>query len=361
MSGVISILNPGRFPLFQVPVGTIVAYSGTIAGIPSGWTLCDGTGGTPNLSDHFVIGEDATYTYDTSGGASTSAIGGVSGSGGAHSSAVQNTESGTNSVGNDVDGVHTHALSGTMSAIPAAFSYIYIMATAGGPLPALAVLWLNDVVGNIPANMTEETNLQGRFAKGVNTDTRAPVGGNGEDVALTMASDGYHVHGTPVAGWAIGGSPYSEAVGRGAHSDTPTKTFDYSLPPYFVLTAVQVTSDAVPTIYLVAGYYGSLASLPGYWKVCDGTNGTPNMAGRLPLGADSATYTLGATGGAASRTGTTTDVTHSASHKHGSNADATGAATSQHDTYAWSHTHTIPSQALDMPPWHSLHFIMLAL
>lgn len=36
--------------------GVIVAWSGTIANIPAGWALCDGTNGTPDLRDKFIIG-----------------------------------------------------------------------------------------------------------------------------------------------------------------------------------------------------------------------------------------------------------------------------------------------------------------
>jgi len=39
-----------------VPKGVIVMWSGAIANIPAGWALCDGTNGTPDLRDRFVIG-----------------------------------------------------------------------------------------------------------------------------------------------------------------------------------------------------------------------------------------------------------------------------------------------------------------
>ena len=35
-----------------MPVGTILAYSGSLDDIPNGWHLCDGTDGTPNLLDN---------------------------------------------------------------------------------------------------------------------------------------------------------------------------------------------------------------------------------------------------------------------------------------------------------------------
>lgn len=39
-----------------IPVGGIIMWSGTIAAIPSGWALCDGTNSTPDLRTRFVVG-----------------------------------------------------------------------------------------------------------------------------------------------------------------------------------------------------------------------------------------------------------------------------------------------------------------
>ena len=39
-----------------MPVGSIVMFSGKIKEIPSGWAICDGTNGTPNLIDRFILG-----------------------------------------------------------------------------------------------------------------------------------------------------------------------------------------------------------------------------------------------------------------------------------------------------------------
>ena len=41
-----------------IPVGLISMWSGSVA--PTGWHLCDGTDGTPNLSGRFVVGQDLT-------------------------------------------------------------------------------------------------------------------------------------------------------------------------------------------------------------------------------------------------------------------------------------------------------------
>lgn len=42
-----------------IPIGTIVMWSGAIGSIPTGWHLCDGLDGTPDLRGSFVYGAPA--------------------------------------------------------------------------------------------------------------------------------------------------------------------------------------------------------------------------------------------------------------------------------------------------------------
>lgn len=41
---------------FMVPRGAIIIWSGTVNDIPTGWLLCDGNNGTPDLRAKFVLG-----------------------------------------------------------------------------------------------------------------------------------------------------------------------------------------------------------------------------------------------------------------------------------------------------------------
>ena len=52
-----------------VPAGVILLWSGSIASIPSGWNLCDGTNGTPDLRNRFVVAAGDTYAVGATGGA----------------------------------------------------------------------------------------------------------------------------------------------------------------------------------------------------------------------------------------------------------------------------------------------------
>jgi hypothetical protein len=51
--------------------GMIVLWSGAVVDIPPGWHLCDGTEGTPDLRNRFVVGAGDTYDPDDSGGSET--------------------------------------------------------------------------------------------------------------------------------------------------------------------------------------------------------------------------------------------------------------------------------------------------
>jgi|ETNmetMinimDraft_17_1059902.scaffolds.fasta_scaffold01444_2 hypothetical protein len=54
--------------------GMILLWSGSTGNIPSGWVLCDGNAGTPNLQDRFVIGAGNSYSVGTTGGSTTDTV-----------------------------------------------------------------------------------------------------------------------------------------------------------------------------------------------------------------------------------------------------------------------------------------------
>jgi len=57
-----------------IPVGGIIMWSGAIASIPTGWALCDGTSGTPDLRNRFVVGAGSAtgnYAWDVTTGATS--------------------------------------------------------------------------------------------------------------------------------------------------------------------------------------------------------------------------------------------------------------------------------------------------
>jgi microcystin-dependent protein len=56
-----------------VPSGLIAIWSGSTGSIPSGWLLCNGSNGTPDLRNSFILGAGNAYAVGATGG-STDAI-----------------------------------------------------------------------------------------------------------------------------------------------------------------------------------------------------------------------------------------------------------------------------------------------
>ncbi len=110
----------------QVPAGVIWLWAGAIVNIPPGWQLCDGTNGTPNLRDRFVVGAGTTYAVDANGGniihghGDNFAVGDPSG-----------TVAVAAGVEEDVpDEMHTHLLGGSVTnvaTLPPYYALAYIM------------------------------------------------------------------------------------------------------------------------------------------------------------------------------------------------------------------------------------------
>lgn len=63
----VNTLNAGGL----LPTGVICMWGGLIANIPAGWSLCDGTAGTPDLRDRFIL---ATGLDDMGAGGGSSHV-----------------------------------------------------------------------------------------------------------------------------------------------------------------------------------------------------------------------------------------------------------------------------------------------
>ena len=132
--GGVSLMGSGDVPITppaSIPTGCILMWSGSIGTIPAGWTLCNGTNGTPDLRDRFVMAAGGTYSVGSSGDGSipahthnagtlaTGTSGGhthtVAGSSyateGGPPGTVQST--GAGGVGTSYAGDHTHTITGS--------------------------------------------------------------------------------------------------------------------------------------------------------------------------------------------------------------------------------------------------------
>lgn len=57
-----------------IPSGIITMWSGSVASVPSGWFLCDGNNGTPDLRNRFIVGAGSTYAVAATGGSADATL-----------------------------------------------------------------------------------------------------------------------------------------------------------------------------------------------------------------------------------------------------------------------------------------------
>ncbi|MFH1429776.1 MAG: hypothetical protein ABIH39_08570 [Candidatus Margulisiibacteriota bacterium] len=108
--------------VISLPKGIIAMWSGNISNIPAGWALCNGSSGTPDLRNRFVVGAG----QDETGVAKTNLTGGLTKTGGSVTITAANLPSHTHGVGTLVmnkTGAHTHEVEGgTGGGYPERFS-----------------------------------------------------------------------------------------------------------------------------------------------------------------------------------------------------------------------------------------------
>jgi hypothetical protein len=115
-----------------IPTGVISLWYGAIGSVPTGWYLCDGANGTPDLRDKFVVGAGSTYSVNATGGTADAIV-------------VSHTHTAT-----VTDPGHAHTVSGSSSQV----------GLSGGPTPFAAVTSVSTstaVTGISVANSTSGT------------------------------------------------------------------------------------------------------------------------------------------------------------------------------------------------------------
>jgi hypothetical protein len=115
----------------------IMLWSGSTSSVPSGWALCNGSSGTPDLRNRFVVGAGSTYAVNATGGSAdavvvthTHPLSGNTGSAGAQTLTASTSVSGTTTAA----GAHNHYVtqSNTSSSTFANNEQTFTWASAGG-------------------------------------------------------------------------------------------------------------------------------------------------------------------------------------------------------------------------------------
>jgi len=147
--------------LAAVPAGVIMIWSGSSGAIPSGWLLCNGTSGTPDLRDKFIVGAGSAYAVAATGGSANATL--VS-----HSHTITITDPGHDHTANVTDPGHTHSLPGSTSSGGINETQIGVNSTAINATSASNTTGIT--VDNVASTtgITASSNTQGSSATNAN-------------------------------------------------------------------------------------------------------------------------------------------------------------------------------------------------
>lgn len=202
----------------MVPSGSILIWSGAATNIPSQWVLCDGTKGTPDLRDRFIVGATLSYSVGNTGGGTTGRTdtqgahthGGATGAGGAFTASAQ-----TDSQGSHSHGGNTQATALTLDQLPSHVHSAPRSATASVQTGSGTSVTLVEINGVSATN-------------GPNTSST----GSGNSHSHPIGSDGQHSHGVSISA----GNHAHSISSDGAHAHSVS-----TVPPYYALCYIMKT------------------------------------------------------------------------------------------------------------------------
>jgi microcystin-dependent protein len=198
--------------------GVIVMWSGSIATIPTGWVLCNGSNSTPDLRNRFIVGAGSTYSVDATGGSATSTLTSNELPAHTHSLSASGTTSGQ-SAG------HTHTFSGTTSGQSATHSHS-----------------VTD-----PGHSHDITSVQGQTNSGAQgrTDAFQSTSVTSTNAATTGISlgnaDADHTHTYSGTTSAVSGDHTHTVTVTGTSGSTGSGASFTNLPPYYALAFIMKT------------------------------------------------------------------------------------------------------------------------
>jgi len=147
-----------------IPTGVITMWYGSIASIPSGWNLCDGTNSTPDLRDRFIVGAGSTYAVAATGGSANAIL-------------VSHTHTATSTFTGSALGTHTHTITdaghahGIAGASSLSGGFGSLTGTGAGVVSATATtgITVNAASAGTPAGTVATTNsTEGASGTGAN-------------------------------------------------------------------------------------------------------------------------------------------------------------------------------------------------
>lgn len=269
-------------------MGNIIAlFNGSSSNIPTGWVLCDGSNGTPDLRDKFIKGAVNFTDIGAQGGSKThshtlssdGAHAHTTGSSGSHAHTLVSGDGEYQGIGSGVGFTyeshnhstasatsHSHSVTSAVNVLPPYYTLCFIMAVEHSwDFPIGSIVMYTGTKEDLPegwqlCNGENGTpDLRNRFIKGA--ATKGSTGGSATH-SHTLQTDGAHNHTMQATSFSHGhrltyggttfrstrgsetrkeGPSHSHSVNTaGSHSHTVSQ--ENNDPPYYKLAFIQKIS-----------------------------------------------------------------------------------------------------------------------
>jgi hypothetical protein len=135
-----SSATPTWTSIVSFTTGMIILWSGSVGTIPSGWALCNGGSGTPDLRNRFVVGAGSTYSPNNTGGSADATLPshthtGTTNTGGSHNHTLPHylvqAVSGTGDIDRDNEYQQWKALAGQVTSTHAGHTHSFTTNSSG--------------------------------------------------------------------------------------------------------------------------------------------------------------------------------------------------------------------------------------
>jgi hypothetical protein len=234
---------------------SIVLWSGSLASLPGGYQLCDGSNGTPDMRDRFAVQAGTSYVVGAAGGAASASI------------ASHSNHAATQA---DAHGLHGQSI---------------------GTHPSTTAGFRND--------------LQESFYEFLDHSNVTVNGNHGTHSGFAVDAHTAHADVATIPPYIALGYIALQSAGS---FTTPRTWADGELIDASRINTYMRDNEAalyngqVP-IGAILVWHDSIASIPANYSLCNGSGGRPETRDRLIVGAG-LSYAVSATGGAASVTPT---------------------------------------------------------
>ena len=338
-----SAARRSRGPL--IPNGGIVMLNTTT--IPGSMTRFSAA------DNRFIVCAGNSYSIDGTGG-SASGLAFSSQSSGSHLGSTVFTSFKTNTGGTTYIGVYygtgsyysgTHGHGINIDILPSYQDIVLAKADA-----FLTSFPANSIVLSYNSDNWGLTRL---FTSNYYARAQSTIASGGGSITLTtIANDGVHTHWTRYYTDLAGTTNVYSPISSGSHTHS-----SYTLSATWLLKAYSVAALSSATQFdISAGQIIFWESLdpPMGWKICDGTEGTPDLRDYF-LKFCASTHE-GETDGTNQLSLTGTLNSTNASHSHKGSLVGVGEQTLAiyHDTDDWIHDHTVDDSIIQEPPYYGL-------